>query len=86
MAKSPGLLSATAYLLSQESLVKDLREVAPVEEFTFGAFGTFQIPVGEVERIAGLDFGALRDFDPLGAQEATRVTPRRVVHESSLIL
>ena len=87
MAKSPGLLSATAYLLSQESLVEDLEEVAAVEEeFTFGAFGTFQIPVGEVERITGLDFGSLPDFDPLGAQEATRVTPRRVVHESSLIL
>jgi len=87
MAKSPGLLSATAYLLSQESLMGDLKEAAAVEEeFTFGAFGTFQIPVGEVERITGLDFGSLRNFDPLGAQETTRVTPRRVVHESSLIL
>ncbi|HEX5593799.1 MAG TPA: DNA/RNA non-specific endonuclease [Solirubrobacterales bacterium] len=84
MAKSPGLLSATAYLLSQESLIEGL-EVAP-EEFTFGAYSTFQVQVGEVERLTGLDFGGLRDFDPLGAQEATRTAPRKVVHEEYLIL
>jgi endonuclease G len=84
MAKSPGLLSATAYLLSQESLIEGL-EVAP-EEFTFGAYGTFQVPVGKIEQLTGLDFGALREFDPLGAAEATAVTPRKVVHEQYLIL
>jgi endonuclease G, mitochondrial len=84
MAKSPGLLSATAYLLSQESLIEGL-EVAP-EEFTFGAYGTFQVPVGRIEQLTGLDFGALREFDPLGAAEAAAVTPRKVVHEQYLIL
>jgi endonuclease G len=84
MAKSPGLLSATAYLLSQESLIEGL-EVAP-EEFDFGAYGTFQVQVGEVERLTGLDFGGLPDFDPLGSHEAAQVTRRKVVHEESLIL
>ena len=84
MAKSPGLLSATAYLLSQESLIEGL-EVAP-EEFTFGAYGTFQVPVAKIEQLTGLDFGALREFDPLGAAEAAAVTPRKVVHEQYLIL
>lgn len=84
MAKSPGLLSATAYLLSQESLLEDF-EVAR-EEFAFGAYGTFQVQVSEVERLTGLDFGTLRDFDPLGAREAARTAPRKVVHEKYLIL
>ncbi|HET7507779.1 MAG TPA: DNA/RNA non-specific endonuclease [Solirubrobacterales bacterium] len=84
MAKSPGLLSATAYLLSQESLIEGL-EVAPAE-FSFGAYGTFQVQVSEIERLTGLDFGPLPDFDPLGAREAARVAPRKVVHEEALIL
>jgi len=87
MAKSPGLLSATAYLLSQESLIEGL-EAAPAaaEEFSFGAYGTFQVQVSEVERLTGLDFGGLRDYDPLGSAEEARVTPRKVVHEKYLIL
>ena len=84
MAKSPGLLSATAYLLSQESLIEGL-EVAP-EAFSFAAYGTFQVQVSEIERLTGLNFGALRGFDPLGAEEAARVTPRKVVHEKYLII
>lgn len=84
MAKSPGLLSATAYLLSQESLIEGL-EAAP-EEFSFGAYGTFQVQVSEIERLTGLDFGALSSFDPLGTTEAARVAPRKVVHEKYLIL
>jgi endonuclease G, mitochondrial len=84
MAKSPGLLSATAYLLSQESLIEGL-EVAPAE-FSFGAYGTFQVQVSEIERLTGLDFGPLPDFDPLGAREAAAVKPRKVVHEEALIL
>jgi endonuclease G len=84
MAKSPGLLSATAYLLSQETLIEGL-EVAPAE-FSFGAYGTFQVQVSEIERLTGLDFGALAGFDPLGTQEAAPVAPRKVVHEKYLIL
>ena len=87
MANSPGLLSATAYLLSQESLIDAGLEVAPVaEEFAFGAYSTFQVQVSEVERLTGLDFGALRDFDPLGTGKEAKVAPRKVVHEEYLIL
>lgn len=84
MAKSPGLLSATGLLLSQESLIDGL-EVAVKEEFALGAFSTFQVQVSEIERLSGLSFGPLSKFDQLGGQEATRVAPRKVVHESSLI-
>jgi endonuclease G len=88
MAKTPGLLSATAYLLSQESLIDAGLEVAPVaaEEFDFGAYGTFQVQVSKIEQLTGLDFGGLPDFDPLGTQEAAPIAPRKVVHEESLIL
>jgi endonuclease G, mitochondrial len=68
MAKSPGLLSATAYLLSQESLIDGLEVAA---EFSFGAYKTFQVPVSEIERLTGLSLGSLPDFDPLAAQETT---------------
>lgn len=84
MARSPGLLSATGLLLSQESLIDGL-EVAVEEEFALGAFSTFQVQVSEIERLTGLSFGPLPKFDQLGGQEATRVAPRKVVHESSLI-
>jgi endonuclease G len=82
MAKSPGLLSATGLLLSQESLIDGL-ERAIKEDFSLGAFSTFQVQVGEIERLTGLSFGELSKFDQLGAEEAT--APRKVVHESSLI-
>jgi endonuclease G, mitochondrial len=84
MAKSPGLLSATAYLLSQASLIEGMEEVAV--EFSYGAFRTYQVQVAEIERLTGLSFGSLPDFDPLGARETTGVTPREVVHESAVIL
>jgi endonuclease G len=54
-------LSATAYLLSQASLLQDLESL----EFAFGAYRTFQVPVDRVERITGLSFGRLGAHDPL---------------------
>jgi endonuclease G, mitochondrial len=89
MAKSPGGLSATAYLLSQEELVDDLKEVAPVageEEFAFGAFKTFQVPVSEIEKLTGISFGSLSDHDPLATRDEAAIAPRELVHESSAIL
>lgn len=64
MARDDGALSATAYLLSQESLLQDL------EGFSFGAHKTFQIAVRQVEELTGLDFGDLKDADPLKAPGA----------------
>ena len=65
MAKVDGALSATAYLLSQESLLQDLEE-----EFSFGAYKTFQVTVRKVEELTGLDFGDLKDADPAETPEA----------------
>jgi endonuclease G len=68
MRKKSGALSATGYLLSQEQLIAGL-EVE--EEFDYGAYKTFQVPITKVEALTGLDFGALRDADPLAGQEST---------------
>ena len=68
MVKQSGDLSATAYLLSQEELIAGL-EVAP-EEFSYGAYRTFQVAVRRVEERTRLSFGSLSDADPLGGLEA----------------
>lgn len=68
MVKEPGVLSATAYLLSQESLIAGL-EVFP-ESFSYGAYKTFQVHVTRIEELTRLSFGALAEFDPLERLEA----------------
>jgi endonuclease G, mitochondrial len=69
MVKEGGDLSATGYLLSQEELIRGLELAAP-EEFSYGAYETFQVPVRRIEELTGLSFGALADADPLGQLEA----------------
>lgn len=54
-----GELSATGYMLSQADMVDDL------SEFVFGKYQTYQVPVARIERLTGLDFGALRERDPI---------------------
>jgi endonuclease G, mitochondrial len=69
MVKEGGDLSATGYLLSQEELIRGLELAAP-EEFSYGAYETFQVPVRRIEELTGLSFGTLADADPLGQLEA----------------
>lgn len=67
MLKGDAALSATAYLQTQEDLIGgDL-------EFVYGQFGTYQVPVTQIEELTGLDFGNLRDADPMAAGQAARV-------------
>jgi endonuclease G, mitochondrial len=63
MVNPQGRLHATAYLLSQKQHLDDI-------EFVFGRFRTYQKPLKEIEKLTCLDFGKLRDFDPLGQIEA----------------
>jgi endonuclease G len=65
MTKKSGDQSATGYLLSQAELIAGL-EVAT--DFNYGAYKTFQVPVATVERLTHLDFGKLKDADPLAGQ------------------
>ena len=64
MVNPSGDLHATAYLLSQRELIEDF-------EFVFGRFRTFQTSVQRIERLTDLDFGRLRDFDPMGNAESS---------------
>jgi endonuclease G len=63
IARPGGALSATGYLLSQSSLLSHL------EEFTYGAYKTFQVPVAQIALLTGLDFGDLPASDPLKHEE-----------------
>ena len=83
MVKQSGDLSATAYLLSQDQLIKGLEIAA--EAFSYGAYRTYQVPVRHVEDITSLSFGPLADADPLSGQEAT-ITAREVQRPDHLLL
>jgi len=57
--KTDRTLSATAYLQSQRDLISG------VKEFGYGEYKTYQVPVADIEALTGLDFGKLREHDPL---------------------
>jgi endonuclease G len=82
MVKPGGTLSATAYLLSQASLIAGLESAEP---FSYGAYKTFQVKVRDVEALTGLSFGALADADPLERLEST-AGPAEVTSPESLVL
>jgi endonuclease G len=52
---------ALAFVLSQAALIKTL----PTEDFMVGPYEVYQVKVRELEMKTKLDFGELRDFDPL---------------------
>lgn len=62
MVKKDGKLSATAYLQTQKNLIEDL-------EFAFGEYKTYQVSIRQIEALTGLDFGNLRDYDPISNNE-----------------
>jgi endonuclease G len=57
--KTDGTLSATAYLQSQRNLISGLKA------FDYGEYKTYQVPVAHIEELTQLDFGELREHDPL---------------------
>jgi endonuclease G len=62
-------LGAVAFVLSQESLIKNL----PEEEFVIGPYKPFQVKIRDIESRTKLDFGDLYKSDPLerpGAEES----------------
>lgn len=83
MVKEGGNLSATAYLLSQEELIKGL-ELVP-ETFSYGAYKTYQVTVRRVEELTRLSFGALADADPLALQEAA-AAPKEIERPEEILL
>jgi endonuclease G len=69
MVKPGGELSATGYLLSQESLIKGLE--VDRAAFSYGAYRTYQVPIDRIESLTRLSFGPLVGADPLARLEAT---------------
>ncbi|ANU10154.1 endonuclease [Planococcus antarcticus DSM 14505] len=70
MIKDGTSLSATAYLQTQEDLIGgDL-------EFVYGQFETYQVPIEQIEKLTDLDFGGLRQADPLSGGTFVHVRRR----------
>ena len=67
-------LSVTAYVVSQRDFMEDL-------EFVFGPFMTYQVPVATIEEQTRLDFGSLKDFDPLARAEGSPVRLLRTLDD-----
>ena len=66
LAADGASLHATAYVMGQSEFVLQMLRADQMSDFTFGAFGTFQVRIADLERMTGYDFGLLRDGDPLG--------------------
>ena len=74
--KNDGSISSTAYLQTQKQLIEDLK-------FVFGEYKTYQIAVTNIESFTGLDFGDLRNFDPLSKR---RAIPIKIINNENDIL
>ncbi|QIG38136.1 DNA/RNA non-specific endonuclease [Microbacterium sp. 4R-513] len=66
---SDGVLAAAGFVLDQTQLLDAAmqRAVPPL-----GAFRTFQVPIADIEPLAGVDLGALVEADVLTARETAR--------------
>ncbi|MGG3159773.1 DNA/RNA non-specific endonuclease [Priestia megaterium] len=79
MVKEDGNLSATAYLQSQKNLITNL-------EFAYGEYKTYQINVSTLEDLTGLDFGELRNHDPLPSSRLEATTARIIENHEDIKL
>ncbi|MCX5042974.1 DNA/RNA non-specific endonuclease [Aldersonia sp. NBC_00410] len=80
---SAGRLSSTGYLLSQEALLDEF--AAGAEEFSYGAYRTYQVPVRRIADLTELDFGAQTAADPLERIESTSHA-RELIREQDIIV
>jgi len=62
-----GELAATGYLLDQTPFVGDLPAAVPGELPPLGPFRTFQVPIGDIAALTGLDLDRLAAVDRLPA-------------------
>lgn len=67
-------LSATAYLINQDDLIRDLPDL----KFDFGPFKTYQTEIQKIEALTGLLFG-LKKYDVLLKQSSKRFKNNQVV-------
>jgi endonuclease G len=82
MIKQNGAPSVTGYLLSQATLIGDL----PGEgAFSYGAYRTFQVPVGRIAELTGLGMAPYVAADPM-ERMAPMPPPREVSRPEDLLL
>jgi endonuclease G, mitochondrial len=70
-------ISSTAYLQTQKQLIEDLK-------FVFGEYKTYQVLITKIESVTGLDFGNLRNFDPLSKRKD--IIPIKIINEEKDII
>ena len=70
-------VSSTAYLQTQKQLIEDLK-------FVFGEYKTYQVHITKIESITGLDFGNLRNFDPLSKRKD--IVPVKIINDEKDII
>ena len=70
-------ISSTAYLQTQKQLIEDLK-------FVFGEYKTYQVRITKIESLTGLDFGNLRNFDPLS--KIKNIPVKIITDEKDIIL
>ena len=75
--KNDGSISSTAYLQTQKQLIEDLK-------FAFGEYKTYQVAVTNIESLTGLDFGNLRNFDPISKRKGISI--KIINNENDIIL
>lgn len=83
MVTTTNQLTVTAYLLSQEALLEEF--AARAEEFSFGAYRTFQVPVRRIAALTGLELQAHIAADPLERLRVT-VLPRELLRPQDILL
>ena len=81
---TPSGLASAGFVLDQSALI-DVREgrfaVPPL-----GGFRTFQVPVGDIEAVAGIDLGPLQPADVLVAAATARPVPWRELRSADDIV
>jgi endonuclease G, mitochondrial len=70
-------ISSTAYLQTQKQLIEDLK-------FVFGEYNTYQVQITKIESLTKLDFGNLRNFDPLSKRKD--IIPIKIINEETDII
>jgi len=79
---APGELASAGFILDQTELIDTSeRVVSPL-----AAFRTFQVPIVDIERLAGVDFGPLVDADVLGAPTARPAAWKPLDAPSDIVL
>jgi len=74
--KNDGSMSSTAYLQTQKQLIVDLK-------FVFGEYKTYQVKITKIESLTRLDFGNLRDFDPISKNKSL---PIKIINDENDII